>query len=150
MYIVFHSNFAAYIVCWSYERCEFFGLVWTDYWGNKSYYVITSPANTHTGMVSLWCGSWRFFFFFFFFPQVRSLWKLFWQYTVMIFLWCVFWCERSGHIAVQNTSDNTHTGMVSLWYEPWCVSPDHIAVKNISDNIHNGMVSLRCESSCVF
>ena len=45
MYIVFHSNFAAYIVCQSYKPCEFPGFVWTDCWDNKSYYVITSPAN---------------------------------------------------------------------------------------------------------
>ena len=45
MYIVFHSNFAAYIVCRSYKRCKFLGFVWTDCRGNKSYYVITSPAN---------------------------------------------------------------------------------------------------------
>ena len=41
----FHSNFAAYIVCRCYKPCEFPGFVWTDCWGNKSYYVITSPAN---------------------------------------------------------------------------------------------------------
>ena len=45
MYVVFHSNFAAYIVCRRFKRCEFPGFVWTDCWGNKSYYVITSPAN---------------------------------------------------------------------------------------------------------
>ena len=46
MYVVFHSNFAAYIVCQSHKPCEFPGFVWTYCWGNKSYYVITSPANT--------------------------------------------------------------------------------------------------------
>ena len=46
MYIVFQSNFAAYIVCRSYKRCEFLGFVWTDCRGNKPYYVITSPANS--------------------------------------------------------------------------------------------------------
>ena len=40
-----HSNFAAYIVCRRYKPCEFSGFVWTDCCGNKSYYVITSPAN---------------------------------------------------------------------------------------------------------
>ena len=45
MSVVFHSNFAAYIVCRRYKPCEFPGFVWTDRWGNKSYYVITSPAN---------------------------------------------------------------------------------------------------------
>ena len=45
MYVVFHSNFAAFIVCRRYKPCEFPGFVWTDCWGNKSYYVITSPAN---------------------------------------------------------------------------------------------------------
>ena len=45
MYVVFHSNFAAYIVCRCYQPCEFLGFVWTDCWGNKSNYVITSPAN---------------------------------------------------------------------------------------------------------
>ena len=45
MYVVFHSNFAAYIACRRYKPCEFLGLVWTDCWGNKSYYDITSPAN---------------------------------------------------------------------------------------------------------
>ena len=39
------SNFAAYIVCRRYKPCEFPRFVWTDCWGNKSYYVITSPAN---------------------------------------------------------------------------------------------------------
>ena len=34
MYFVFHSNFAAYIVCWRYKPCEFLGFVWTRYWGN--------------------------------------------------------------------------------------------------------------------
>ena len=46
MYVVFHSNFAAFIVCLRYKPCEFPGFVWTDCWGNKSCYVITSPANT--------------------------------------------------------------------------------------------------------
>ena len=45
MHVVFHSNFAAYIVCLRYKPCEFPGIVWTGCWGNKSYYVITSPAN---------------------------------------------------------------------------------------------------------
>ena len=45
MYDHFHSNFAAYIVCRGYKPCEFLGFVWTDCWGNKSNYVITSPAN---------------------------------------------------------------------------------------------------------
>ena len=48
MYAAFHSNFAAHIVCWHCKPCEFPGFVWTDCWGNKSYYVITSPANTVT------------------------------------------------------------------------------------------------------
>ena len=39
------DNFAAYIVCRRYKPCEFLGFVWTDCWGNKSYYIITSPAN---------------------------------------------------------------------------------------------------------
>ena len=45
MYAVFHSNFAAYIVCQGYKPCEFPGFVWTDCWSNKSNYVITSPTN---------------------------------------------------------------------------------------------------------
>ena len=45
MYVVFHSNFAAYIVYRRYKPCEFLEFVWTDCWGNKSSYVITSPAN---------------------------------------------------------------------------------------------------------
>ena len=45
MDVVFHSNFAAYIACRRYKPCEFLGLVWTDCWGNKSDYDITSPAN---------------------------------------------------------------------------------------------------------
>ena len=45
MYVVFHSNFAEYIVCRRYKPCEFLGFVWTDCRGNKSYYVITSLAN---------------------------------------------------------------------------------------------------------
>ena len=45
MYVVFHSNFAACIVFRRYQPCEFLGFVWTDYCGNKSNYVITSPAN---------------------------------------------------------------------------------------------------------
>ena len=43
---VFHSNFAAFIVCRRYKPCEFPRFVWTDCWGNKSHYVITSPANS--------------------------------------------------------------------------------------------------------
>ena len=42
---VFYSNFAAYIVCRRHKPCEFLWFVWTDCWGNKSYYIITSPAN---------------------------------------------------------------------------------------------------------
>ena len=53
MYVVFHSNFAAYIVCRRYKPCEFLGFVWTDCWGNKSYYVITSPASSISGDVQL-------------------------------------------------------------------------------------------------
>ena len=45
MYAVFHSNFAACILCRLYKPCEFLEFVWTDCWGNKSNYVITSPAN---------------------------------------------------------------------------------------------------------
>ena len=45
IYVLFHTNFAASIVCRRYQPCEFPGFVWTDCWGNKSYYVITSPAN---------------------------------------------------------------------------------------------------------
>ena len=35
------------IVSQRYDPCEFPGFVWTDCWGNKSCYVITSPANCH-------------------------------------------------------------------------------------------------------
>ena len=35
-----------YIVCQRYKLCEFLGFVWTDCWGNKSYYVTTSLANS--------------------------------------------------------------------------------------------------------
>ena len=42
---VFHSNFAVYIESRRNKPCEFLGFVWTDCRGNKSYYVITSPAN---------------------------------------------------------------------------------------------------------
>ena len=45
MYVVFHSNLATFIVCRRYKPCEFLGSVWTDCWGNKSHYVITSLAN---------------------------------------------------------------------------------------------------------
>ena len=45
MCTVFHSNFAAQIVCRHYRPCEFLGFVWTDCWGDKSNYVITSLAN---------------------------------------------------------------------------------------------------------
>ena len=53
MYVIFHSNFAVYIVCQRKKPCEFLWFVWTDCRGNKSYYVITSSANSswpHT-----WC-----------------------------------------------------------------------------------------------
>ena len=52
MYVVFHSNFASYIVYRRYKPCEFLEFVWTDCWGNKSNYVITSPANR----TLTWCG----------------------------------------------------------------------------------------------
>ena len=32
-FIVFPSNFAAYIVCRCNKPCEFLGFVWTRYWG---------------------------------------------------------------------------------------------------------------------
>ena len=35
------------IVCQRFKPCEFLGFVWTDCWGDKSYYVITSPANNN-------------------------------------------------------------------------------------------------------
>ena len=35
-------------MCWHYRPCEFLGFVWTDCWGDKSNYVITSPANFDT------------------------------------------------------------------------------------------------------
>ena len=44
--LFFIQNFAAYIVYRRYKPCEFPGIVWTDCWGNKTYYVITSPANS--------------------------------------------------------------------------------------------------------
>ena len=43
MHVVFHSNFAEYTVYPKYKPCEFLG--WTDCWGDKSYYVTTSPMN---------------------------------------------------------------------------------------------------------
>ena len=45
MYAIFHSNFAAYIVCRRYKACEFLGFVCNDCWGNKSNHIITFPAN---------------------------------------------------------------------------------------------------------
>ena len=42
--MLFHSNFAAYIVCRRYKLCEFLEFVWTNCWGNKSIYAITSLA----------------------------------------------------------------------------------------------------------
>ena len=58
MCVVLHSNFASYIVCRRYKPCEFLGFVWTDYWGNKSYYVITSSANWKRGTVMQFEGYW--------------------------------------------------------------------------------------------
>ena len=43
--MLFHPNFAAYIACRRYQPCEFPGFVWTDCWGNKFKYVITSLGN---------------------------------------------------------------------------------------------------------
>ena len=57
MYAVLHSNFAVYnvhIVCRRYKPCEFLWFVWTDCWGNKSYYIITSPVNMN---YEVYCGS---------------------------------------------------------------------------------------------
>ena len=39
------SNFAACIVYRRYKPWEFLWFVWTDCWGDKSRYIITSPAN---------------------------------------------------------------------------------------------------------
>ena len=39
MFVVFHLNFAAYIVYRRYKPREFLEFVWTDCWGNKSNYV---------------------------------------------------------------------------------------------------------------
>ena len=47
MYVIFHSNFAVFIVCQRYKPCGFPGFIWTNCWDNKSCYVITSPANSH-------------------------------------------------------------------------------------------------------
>ena len=57
MYVVFHSNFAAYIVCRRFKPCEFLWFVWTDCWGNKSYYVITSPANSYCSSLQTTCST---------------------------------------------------------------------------------------------
>ena len=57
IYVVFHSNFAPYIVCRRYKPCEFPGFLWTDCRGNKSYYVITSPANFTVGKIIYWVGN---------------------------------------------------------------------------------------------
>ena len=47
MYVVFHSNFAAYIVCQAISRVSFLDLFGPiNWWGNKSYCVITSLANS--------------------------------------------------------------------------------------------------------
>ena len=45
MYVVFHSNFAAYIVGWLCKPCEFCGFVEPDYCGKKSYYIIICLVN---------------------------------------------------------------------------------------------------------
>ena len=66
MYVVFHSNFAASIVCQCYKPCGFPGFVWTDCWGNKSYYVITSPANTLKTQVKVQN----------FAPNISDAWKI--------------------------------------------------------------------------
>ena len=34
-----NSSFAAYIMCRHCKPCEFLEFVWTDCWGNQSYYV---------------------------------------------------------------------------------------------------------------
>ena len=54
MYVVFHSNFAVYIVYRRYKPCEFLEFVWTDCWGNKSNYVITSPANSNCAKIHVY------------------------------------------------------------------------------------------------
>ena len=50
-------------MCRHYRPCEFLGFVWTDCWGDKSNYVITSPANCH----------FKYSFFFFFLSILFSL-----------------------------------------------------------------------------
>ena len=48
VYVIFHLNFALYIVVYRCNKpCEFLGFVWTGYWGKLSnyMYVITSLVN---------------------------------------------------------------------------------------------------------
>ena len=61
MYVVFHSNFAAYIVSRCYKPCGFPGFVWTDCWGNKSYYVITFLANTPSNSIHEDIAYWNYY-----------------------------------------------------------------------------------------
>ena len=44
--LIFIQTLPRIIVCRRCQPCEFLGFVWTDCWGSKSNYVITSPANT--------------------------------------------------------------------------------------------------------
>ena len=60
MYVIFHSNFAVYIVCQRCKPCEFLWFVWTDCRGNKSYYVIISSANTHMLCIHVTLSSFKF------------------------------------------------------------------------------------------
>ena len=83
MYVVFHSNFAACIVYRRFKSCEFLEFVWTDCWGNKSNYVMTSPANC-------WYQCWREIWVYFEIPLdkkkclVETRTKLVWLIPVAI------------------------------------------------------------------
>ena len=47
MHVVFAFKLYRVYCVRRYKPREFLGFVWTDCWGNKSNYVITSPANTN-------------------------------------------------------------------------------------------------------
>ena len=46
-YVVFHLNFATYIVRWCCKTCVFLGFVWTDCWGNLYLQLVYDTSITY-------------------------------------------------------------------------------------------------------
>ena len=82
-----YSNFALHSVCRRCKPHESMAFVWTDSWGSKFYYVITSLANTILLVIMTWAISKKMALFWDILSTQKAKFQIWYLSEFLVVLW---------------------------------------------------------------